>query len=550
MSSTKVCLINPPTTDPNERECYFPTALLTLGGVLKKHQVGAVLWDFDLYFKKIKNTTEKKFRKLLHLGIQGTRGKIFCISSICSNFPMALWLAKEIKEFRPDSLVILGGPQPSSVPQQILEHFDFVDLVVAGEGEMTLEEMIHEDFDLEKVKSLPGIAGRRGNEIFLNPKRALVKEMDEFPLPDYSLIDFRDYINHLPGLFVPHVEVGRGCPFHCTFCSTALMWEQNYRVKSPERILKEMEFLYQHYGFKQFELIHDNFTTSRKFVYDFCEFMIKNNAHQLKWSVSSRTDCLDISRLEKMNEAGLWGLFFGIETGSKRMQQIIRKNLNLENFEPILKKGNELGLSITTAFILGFPEETKEDCNETVRKALHYKCMGTTNVYFSKLTALTGTRIYRDHLDKLELSLQASTMSPQLYGLPFVRDLIQRYPDLFSSYYHIPHLAFSKSFLTRLVEFAHYFINGIPQISEQVLESLRIQPIDLFLHWDNWCVENKIPYDNYRVYGVSHFTRDFGNFLPGFLRKISGPVQDCATARPSSIILGRLERPSATAVGS
>ncbi|MFO1519527.1 MAG: radical SAM protein [bacterium] len=339
-------------------------ALLTLGGVLKACGTEAELWDFDLYFKNAGNLTESAFRKMLRLGVRGAKSPVFGISSICSNFPMALWIAREIKACRPEALVILGGPQPSSVPLEILERFEFVDMVVVGEGETTLREMVEADFHPKRLEFLPGLALRVEGKAVLREKRSLTENMDDLPPPDYSLIDFRDYVAAQGEDFLPHVEVGRGCPFHCTFCSTALMWEKDFRVKSPERILREMEWLNEHHGFERFDFIHDNFTTSRKFVSDFCDFMAAHNTRSLEWFASSRTDCLDVNRLEKMHSVGLRGLFFGVESGSERMQAIIRKNLDFERFLPILRRGNELGVEMTTAFILGFPEETLEDLDQ------------------------------------------------------------------------------------------------------------------------------------------------------------------------------------------
>src|SRR5215470_8706233 len=269
----KVCLINPPTTDPAERNVYFPMALLTLGGVLKRQGVEAELWDFDLFFKRNGNTTERHFLKMLRAGVESCGAEVFGISSICSNFPMAIYIAQWIKAYRPKALVVLGGPQPSSVPRETLERFPCIDIVVAGEGEKTLEGMIAAGFRLEAMRDLPGIAFRCDGAVCINPKRDLVADMDELPFPDYSLISFQDYIDVLGARFLPSLEVGRGCPFHCTFCSTSLMWEKDFRVKSPARIVAEMRALAETYGFTTFDFIHDNFTTSRKFVLDFCSYL-------------------------------------------------------------------------------------------------------------------------------------------------------------------------------------------------------------------------------------------------------------------------------------
>lgn len=513
MLPKKVCFINPPTTDPMEGTIYFPMALLTLGGVLKKMGIKTTLWDFDLYFKRKGNTTEKEFRNLIHNGVDGVETNIFGISSICSNFPMALWIAKEIKEHNPKSLIILGGPQPSSVPMQILERFNYIDAVVVGEGEKTLEEMAAKDFDKVQLAGIPGVAARVEGKVVFHAKRTLVQEMDELPYPDYTLINFRDYQPYRTGSYQVNVEVGRGCPFHCTFCSTALMWENQFRVKSPKKILEEMEWLHREYGFTFFDLIHDNFTTSRKFLLDFCEYMKKNNVNKLKWFSSSRTDCIDVPRLELMYEAGVGGLFFGIETGSDRMQQVIKKNLNFERFEPILKRGNELNLVVITAFILGFPEEEIADIDQTILRALRYKAMGTPRVYFGKLSALTGTSIYRENLKKLEKNSLCFSTSPQHYALPYIRHLIDEHPDLFSSFYHVPSPNFSKEFITKIVEFAHFLVNADPEITLLLIEKLGFTPSRLFSLWDTWAQKHGINYIDFRIFNENSYKNVFQEFL-------------------------------------
>ncbi|HSA59987.1 MAG TPA: radical SAM protein [bacterium] len=509
----KIILINPPTTDPGESTIYFPMALLTLGGVLKKLNVTTELWDFDLYFKNVRNTTETQFRKLLLAGVDGSRARVFGISSICSNLPMALWIAREIKRHKRQSIILLGGPQPSSVPLQLLERFDFIDLIAVGEGEKTLEDLVQAGFDKHKIPEIPGVGYRHDGVAKLTAHRALVPNMDELPYPDYSLIRFSDYSAHHLSTYVAHVEVGRGCPYSCTFCSTALMWEKDFRVKSPRRILDEMEFLNKEYGFKEFGFIHDNFTTSKKFVDEFCQFMEKENTRKLRWAASSRTDCLTIERLERMHRVGLSGLFYGIETGSPRMQKIIKKGLQLENFEPILKRANELGICSTTAFILGFPEETKDDIDQTLWRALHYRGLGTEKIFFSKLTALTGTALYDNNLDKFTEFSRPSTISPQNYGLPFVTEIIRKYPDLFASYYHIPHPTLSSEYLAKLVEFSHLLINGDPKLSLMIIENVHLGGTRLFEMWDDWAMERKVPYWLYRIYTLGDFKRDFQTFL-------------------------------------
>ncbi len=535
MPSPQVCLINPPTTDPKERSLYFPMALLTLGGVLKAGGVPTELWDFELYFKKVRNTTERKFRRLLRLGVEGSRAKVFGISAICSNFPMALWIAREIKEIRPEAIVVLGGAQPSSIPQETLTRFPFVDAVAIGEGERTLQEWMKRGLTRESLSEIPGMAVRIGDKIHQSTKRELMENLDDCPMPDFSLADLREYQQFYGGDFRMNVEVGRGCPFHCVFCSTSLMWEKNFRVKSPARIYQEMLALHEAFGFREFDFIHDNFTTSRKFVLEFCDYMEANNEKKLTWLCSSRTDCIDVKRLNRMFDCGLRGVFFGLETGSERMQVVIKKNLDFQHFEPVLLRCNELKLDATTAFILGFPEEEKIDMDQTVLRALHYRHLGTSRIFFSKLTALTGTSLYRDHLGRFEETALPSTISPQHYGLPYVREIIKEHPDLFSSYYHLPHPKFSRDYLSKFVEFAHLLVNGQPALALFLMNRQQITPTRLFELWDPWAESKGLPYFDYRVFSNARFRVAFRHFLDEVIFDEKIPLTPHDPYRPTAM---------------
>ncbi len=513
VATSKVCLINPPTTDPQERSLFFPYALLALGGVLHEEGVEAELWDFDLYFKAQGNQTEHSFRCLLEHGVKGAGTPIFGISAICSNLPMALWLAMTIKEIRPEAQIILGGAQPSALPGRILECFPAVDMVVIGEGEETLRELVQCGFDPQRYFSIAGLAYRNERGVQLTPRRELIEDLDQLPYPDYSLINLDHYRVQQQGQLSPQVEVGRGCPFTCTFCSTSLMWSRNYRIKSPERILAEMEWLFKRSGETEFDFTHDNFTTSKSFIEKFADYFIANNHHHFRWGASSRTDCLNEKRLEKMHRAGLGALFFGVESGSPRIQKIIRKNLDLTRFESILKKMRELKIAAVTAFILGFPEETMEDVDQTVRQALHYKELGVEKVYFSKLSALAGTSLYLDHLAELTESNFVSSISPQHYGLSYIKQIIHENPKLFSSYYHIPHPEFDAIALWKLIEFSQLLVDACPERAEEILDRSHETIDSLFRKWDEWAEQNSISYCDFNHYTASYFQEDFERFL-------------------------------------
>lgn len=515
-AADKIILINPPTTEPDECGIYFPLCLITLGTVLKEAGHASEIWDFDLHFKRAGNTSEAEFRKMIRAGVLSARTPVFGITAICSNFPIALWIAKVIKDTRKDSIVIFGGAQPSSVPFDTLKKFSFVDAVVVGEGEMTLLDMAKVGYDPARFAEIPGLVFRHGSEIrFTGPRRNL-PDLDLLPPPDYSLVDMSQYMTLEPIVqFRPTLEVGRGCPYSCTYCSTAIMWSNQYRVKSPERILKEMTILCEAHGFREFGFIHDNFTTSKKYIDDYCDYMIAHNKRDFRWHCSSRTDCVTVESMQKMHDAGLNGLFFGIDSASEKIQKIIHKNLDTEEFDPIVKKSCELRMDSTTAFVLGFKEETAEDMDASVLMALRYRVMGTPRVFFGKLCAYTGTAIHKEYLGRFtELSPYPSPC-PQNYDIPYVKSLIASDSDFFSSFYHVPHPLFSSDYLCRYTALAYFLVDGAARIAVALHEEHGISITELYKMWDEWASRREIPYFyfDYKIYAVEQFQCDFRVFL-------------------------------------
>jgi len=234
-----------------------------------------------------------------------------------------------------------------------------------------------------------------------------------------------------------------------------------------------------------------------------------------------------------MHAAGLSSLFFGIESGSKRMQQVIKKQLDFDRFEPILKRINQLNIGATTAFILGFPEEGLVDMDQTVWRALHYRNLGTSRVFFSKLAALSGTQLYKEHLPSLHNLAHPSSISPQAYCLPYIKQLIQDYPELFSSYYHIPHPEMDCDELWKFIEFCQLVVNGSPKLALMLIDELAIPASKLFQLWDRWAAARDIAYFDYKVFGYVDFKVKFSRFIKELdVRSLSDEASDQDTLLP------------------
>lgn len=505
----RLCLVNPPTTADGEPS-YFPFALIALGAQLKASGLFCDVVDLDLLSRQGRLGPRRGgLRRAVALVAQ-TGADVVGITTICSNFPLALLIAKAVRAALPAVRIVLGGPQVSSVARETMEAYPFVDAVVVGEGEHTIVELCRSGFDPARLARVSGLVFRRGATVVDTGSRPLVADLDTLPFPDYSLVKLAEY-GSLPDVdFAPSVEAGRGCPFRCTFCSTKSMWARTFRIKSPARLLAEMEALHASSGYTYFPTIHDNFTTSKKYVLELCEHFAAHNRHGLKWGASSRTDCLDETRLDQLARAGCGDLFFGVESGAAGMQTLIRKGLKLDLFEPILNGMIARGIAATTSFILGFPEETEQDVDETILAGFRYKAAGAGRVFFTQLVPLPGTELTLRYFDQLHLTGDVTSISRHLrHGIQAAaaRRLVRTDKRLFSSFYRFPTPHLRDVHVEHLAFFYKYCLAYELELTRELFTNVAVGPLALFRRWRDFMTAH---YPDLATYdsaweGMSHF---------------------------------------------
>lgn len=478
----KVCLINPPTSRAQD-DVFFPMGLVTIASILRENGISAEIVDFDIQLRRRPDLREgfSKFCSFAREEIASKDAEVFGISSICSNFPFAFELAEMIREEHPESKIVLGGPQPSSVAPESLAYCPAVDVVVIGEGEITFLELLRSNWKPPSLAKIPGLCYRSDDGIRQSEARPLIEDLDTLPFPDFSLIDVREYQNH--SCSVSLLEAGRGCPFRCNFCSTAEMWVRKYRVKSPERIAEEMRRIQQRFAMTYISLTHDNFSTSPKYLRKFCRYFIDNGLQGYTWNASARTDTLKIDDLDLMQQAGCRGVFFGVDTGSKRVQDLIDKHLDLDEFRLILGETVKRGIHAISSFILGFPEETHEDLNATVELGLWAKYAGSGEVQFHRLAPLASTKIYAQHFKDLNYSPVVSDISFIIFSDPELLQKIQAHPRLFSSYFELPLPQVQDIDIFCFSNFYHALVNDIGPSLYWYLKKVGKKPIDFYKEW-------------------------------------------------------------------
>ena len=347
------------------------------------------------------------------------------------NFHCVVNVARRIKRAEPDLPILLGGPHATILHREILTQFAEFDVIARNEAEYSINPILAA-LDERDFGGLAGISYRNGRgEVVCNPGSPLIDDLDDLPVPAYA-----SYPIEQLGLKTMRIEAGRGCPFSCTFCSTASFFGRSYRLKSTLRLIDELDLVHDAWGYRDFKLNHDLFTVNRKKVVEFCEAM---KDRRYTWSCSARVDCVDPSLLEQMHEAGCRDIYFGIETASPRMQEISRKRMDIGLVEPTLEVTARLGIATTTSFITGYPEEMPEDQDLTLDMAARLFCFaGGNNVsQIHLLTPEPGTDLIARYGDGLLFDGHVSEFNfPMLRGDDQL--LLSGHPMLFGNHHYFP----------------------------------------------------------------------------------------------------------------
>lgn len=523
-----ICLISPPTVtdfeDPAVAEDeairlieeHAPVGILSLAAVLEEQGIVPDIVDLNrLYYQYLRSDEYQQrqidFGGFVSRGFESQSYDIFGFSSICSSYPLTLRIAQEIKRTHPNSTIILGGPQATVVDVQTLENFSAIDFIVRGEAEQTLPILLKSLSDSTSYADMPGITYRRGAKVVRNANAPVIHDLDALPLPAFHLYPQLKECHYVP------LELGRGCPFACSFCSTNDFFRRNFRVKSPDRLIEQMRTIKQTYGIKTFDLIHDMFTVDRKKVIAFCEALLETG-EKFTWNCSARTDCVDEELIALMSKAGCRGIFYGIETGSSRMQTVIKKRLDLSEAIRMIRCNNKNRIKTAVSLITGFPEETKQDLKDTVNFLFDSLRYDYAQPQLHLLAPLAETPIHAQYRNELIFDEIFSDISYQGWRQdPADRAMIKAYPDIFPNFYAVPTPWLDRQYVKELREF---ILNGIQRIrwTMVALHQHSGDLLEVFDGWRSWRLLTKNALSNDTTdlsvyYSTDEFQKDFLEFI-------------------------------------
>jgi len=458
---------------------------------------------------------------------------VFGLSSICSSYPLTLRLAQTIKEFNPEAKIILGGPQASVVDVATMRAFPCIDFIVRGEADETFTELLRHLSSADHWESIPGITFRRDADVIRNQNASPVHDLDCLPLPAF---DLDAQIKDRTGI---HLEIGRGCPFACTFCSTNDFFRRNFRLKSPQKTVEEMKFLNQEYGFTYFSFVHDMYTVDRKKVVAFCE-ALRQSRENFTWGCSARTDCIDDELIGLMAETGCRGIFFGIETGSQRLQQVIHKKLDLAEARKRIQCADQHGVRMAVALIVGFPEETRDDLRDTIHFFIDSLRFDHAEPQASLLAPLAATPIYEQYKDQLVFDHIFSDISDQGWRQdPAEVEMIKKYPEIFPNFYAIPLILLDRSYLRELMNFVRYVTVWFRWLPVALLQDSG-DFLKVFELWRGWLAQRSARHSDENMgfipyYSHQRFRHEFVEFVQTCY------LQEMATARTAIAALVETE---------
>ncbi len=381
----------------------LPTGLCYLHACLMESGLDSLLANFSAW------PTSDIIDELLHF-----KPDIIGISQWTHNRHHSFKLAKLCRKTFPDCLIIMGGGHATFCYEDILTADSPVDVVVLGEAELTLIELVVAANSKWKWQNIPGIAFRdEEGKIVETTRRENIDNLDTLPLPARYLDISVGIDLDLQSEFI---ITSRGCPSTCFFCSSPDFWGKKVRFRSPAAIVEEILFIRRKYGLIYFSIRDDTFTADRKRVLEFCRQLQEQDANIL-WNCQSRVTAIDEELVIRMKLAGCECIQLGVESGSPRILRQLGKNILPQQIEKACTLIREIGINLSVYLISDIPGETDDDILKTVELVRRVK---PDDGYISPLAYYPGTQLYKEAVAANCITSDIFTNSPQtaLYAVP------------------------------------------------------------------------------------------------------------------------------------
>jgi len=314
-----------------------------------------------------------------------------------TSYPYAKVLARQIRAADPRVRIAFGGVFASLNPQLVKLQCPEVDFVCRGDGEQLILDLLA---SLDDPSGVLGVTWRDAEgRLRHNDNRPLTRDLDQWPFPDRESLGL-DFVESMP-LDVPAVlslerfttmQTSRGCPWPCVFCDIPIFNEGKWRSRSPEHVVAEFERL-QAEGYGSVYFVDDHFLLQPRRIEAICKGLIEKKI-TIQWGCEGRVDSVCMQLFPMMAEAGCRTIMFGIESGSQKILDRLKKEQTLEEIEAAVTNAKKAGIEIVHGFfVVGNPDETEEDMRQTFRFASRLRL---DTFAFNRLCVYRGTPLWQE----------------------------------------------------------------------------------------------------------------------------------------------------------
>ena len=334
---------------------YPPLGLLYLSAYLKRSGFSVEVFDstfsslpaFEAHVEKIRPPVVGLSANLM------TRVRVVEMIRLCRSL---------------GSWVVVGGPEPANYARQYLEQG--ADVVVVGEGEETLEELLRYRCQGSpgSLAEIEGIFFRDKNGgVVRTPSRSMIRELDRLPFPDREAIDQKRYVEvwrRHHGRGPVSIITSRGCPYTCSWCSHGV-YGFSYRSRSPQDVADEVEELVRTCRPDMLWYADDVFTMNRKWLFSFSRELQQRNL-RIPFETISREDRLDAEVIRELGAMGCFRLWIGAESGSQSVLDAMQRRTSASRVVEMVRLLQDNGIEAGLFIMLGYPGEQRKDVEATL----------------------------------------------------------------------------------------------------------------------------------------------------------------------------------------
>ncbi len=321
-------------------------------------------------------------------------------------WPMIRELMAALKQRFPKAKLIAGGEHVTAMHETVLRQTS-IDVCVLGEGELTLGALLNtfkeSAPDLSRIQGIAYLD--KSDKLVKTLPRERIKDPDTLPRPAWDLLDPMAYMASAAymgpnmGRSIPLLAT-RGCPFRCTFCSSASMWTQVWKPREPSLVVDEMESYMKSFAATDFQFQDLTAIVRKDWIVSFCKELIRRKL-ELTWQlpVGTRSEAIDGEVAELLMASGCRHITYAPESGSDRILKLIEKKVHLGHLESSVRSTLKAGMRVCLFQVIGFPQEKRADIKKTLRWIRRMARLGVHEVAVSTFVPLPGTSLF-DEISK------------------------------------------------------------------------------------------------------------------------------------------------------